>query len=51
MWILISQTVNSLGGKTTPAPLAPYRTMAECGAFDRFMNRLCYALGLISRLE
>ena len=34
-----------------PATFAPYKKHAECSAFDRLMNRVCYALGLIKTLE
>jgi hypothetical protein len=34
-----------------PATFAGNKPHAECGAFDRFMNRLFYALGLLKTLE
>lgn len=36
---------------TAKATYAPYKSHAECGKFDRFMNVLCHKLGLIGKLE
>lgn len=37
--------------KVNPVVKAPYKAHKDCSKFDRFMNVVCYKMGLISRLE